>query len=193
MDALADLQDPASLPALVVRLHDASLSHGRRATAMAAFGPACEPWLLDLAEVDVAHRRAYARALTLCGTEVARPALSAWALDARTDVRAAAFRTLGHVGLDEQAARLAIAALDSSEAIVRAAAASALHGWSGPGNAASRLAAHLDDDWPVAVEAAHSLRSMPGDGHRELRASTTRPGLGGALARQMLWEAGERC
>src|SRR5262245_7957651 len=33
LDALTDLQDPASLPATVVRLHDASLHRGRRVAA----------------------------------------------------------------------------------------------------------------------------------------------------------------
>jgi HEAT repeat protein len=193
LDALADLQDPATLPALVVRLNDASMPRGRRAAAMAAFGHECEPLLLDLADADVEHRDAYARALMLCGTERARPALCAWTRDPRADVRAAAFRTLGHVGLDEAAAHLAIAALESGDATVRAAAARGLHGWTGPGDAASRLATHLEDEWLVAAQAARALQSMPTDGHRELRASATRPGLAGALARQMLWEAGPGC
>ena len=38
LDAIADLRDPASLQALVVRLHDQSLPRGRRAAAIAAFG-----------------------------------------------------------------------------------------------------------------------------------------------------------
>jgi hypothetical protein len=188
LDALADLRDPASLPAIVVRLHDESLSLGRRAAALAAFGHECEPLLLDLAEADVTHRLAYARALSLCGTERSRPALCDWTLDSRPDVRVAALRTLGNVGLDEHAARIAIAALGSDDAGMRAAAASALAGWTGPGGAASHLAAHLDDEWLVAVQAARSLQSMSDVGHRELRAFAARPGLPGALARQMLWE-----
>src|SRR6185436_18899635 len=47
--ALADMQDPAAVPALVTRLHDASLQRGRRAAALAAFGPRCEPLVLELA------------------------------------------------------------------------------------------------------------------------------------------------
>ena len=39
-------------------------------------------------------------------------------------------------------------------------AAYALRGWQGPGDAAARLAAHLDDTWAVAVRAARSLQSM---------------------------------
>ena len=51
LDALADLADPMTLPAIVVRLHDGSLHRGRRAAALAAFGTACEAFLLDLADV----------------------------------------------------------------------------------------------------------------------------------------------
>ena len=55
LDALTYLHDPASLPAIVVRLHDASLHPARRLAALAAFGPECESFLLDLSEVDTAH------------------------------------------------------------------------------------------------------------------------------------------
>ena len=55
LDALTYLRDPASLPAIVVRLHDASLHPARRLAALAAFGPECEDFLLDLSEVDTAH------------------------------------------------------------------------------------------------------------------------------------------
>jgi HEAT repeat protein len=38
LDALADLQDPATLPVIVTRLHDSSLHRGRRAALVSAFG-----------------------------------------------------------------------------------------------------------------------------------------------------------
>src|SRR5204863_538181 len=59
LDALADLKDPASLPAIVVRLNDASLQRGRRLAVLHAFGSRCEPMLLELSQVDAAHRAHY--------------------------------------------------------------------------------------------------------------------------------------
>jgi HEAT repeat protein len=188
LDALANLHDPATLSAVVVRLNDASLHRGRRLAALAAFGAACEPLLLQLAGVDPAHRVVYARAIGVCGTAASRPALAEWSRDARPDVRSAAFEALARIGLDDRTARLAIGALDNDETSVRAAAAAALHGWSGAGDAAAHLAEHLDDAWPVAVLAARSLRSMGPAGALELKARADRTDLSGLLARQMLWQ-----
>ena len=188
LDALTDLGDPRSLEAIVVRLHDSSLQRGRRAAALAAFGIRCEPFLLDLANVDPAHRRNYARALTICGTARARPVLCAWTSDARGEVRAAAFEALAHVGLDPDSARRAIEALESDEAAVREMAAYALRDWTADADAAAQLARHLDDTWTVAVRAARSLQSMGDAGIRELQASALRRDLVGVLARQMLWQ-----
>lgn len=188
LDALADMQDPRSLPAIVMRLHDASLQRGRRAAALAAFGSQCEPLVLDLARVDGEHRLNYARVLAVCGTARSRPALVRWTRDARPDVRAAAFEALAHIGLDEPSAALAIDALESSDMPVRAMAAGALRGWTGAGNAPSHLAPHLNDTWTVAVKAARSLQSMHQAGRAMLESWAVRPDLAGVLSRQMLWE-----
>jgi HEAT repeat protein len=188
LDALADLKDPMTLPAIVVRLHDGSLHRGRRTAALAAFGSASEGFLLDLAEVDPPHRVAYARALALCGSERSRSALVGWTDDARPDLRAAAFEALAHVGLDERAALRAIDALADADVRVRAMAARALHGWLGIGDAATALGRRLDDEWPVAVHAARSLRSLGQRGALELQAWAARPDLAGVLAREMLWQ-----
>ena len=189
LDAIADLRDPATVKALVVRLHDISLHPGRRAAAIAAFGSECEPFVLEVAEVDAANRLNYARALAVCGTERSRPTLCRWTEDPRADVRAAAFEALAHVGLDQVAASLAIEALESADVAVRAMAAYALHDWSGAGEeTASRLAQHLDDSWPVAVRAARSLQTLRDVGLAALRASASRTDLAGVLARQTLWE-----
>ena len=189
LDALADMQDPAALPAIVVRLHDASLQRGRRAAAIMAFGSRGETFLLELARVDPEHRLGYAHALAICGTEVSRPTLCEWTGDRRATVQAAAFEALAHVGLDDAAASLALHGLDSGDVAVRAMAAGALHGWTGAGDAASHLGRHLDDTWTIAVRAAHSLRAMGHAGRVELEARAVRPDVAGALARQMLWEA----
>jgi HEAT repeat protein len=193
LDALTDLQDPASLQAIVVRLHDASLHRGRRAAALAAFGRQCEPFLLELAAVDPAHRVNYARALAICGSEQARATLCQWATDSSGVVCAAAFEALAHVGLDAGAARLAVQALDHDDASVRAMAARALQGWAAEADVIASLARRLDDTWLVAVQAAESLRSMRPAGLATLTAVAERPDLAGVLARQMLWEEQQQC
>jgi hypothetical protein len=192
LDALADLQDPETLKAIVVRMHDASLQRGRRAAALTAFGPRCEQFLLELARVDPEHRLNYARALSVCGTAHARPALCDWAADARVEVRSAVFEALGRIGLDDRGASLALAALESGDATERAMAAGALHGWNGGADAAARLGRHLDDVWTVAVQSARTLRSMGAAGQLELERHATGSGVASVLARQMLWEAGVR-
>src|SRR5262245_35424649 len=192
LDALADLRNPATLQAIVVRLHDSSLQRGRRAEALTAFGPQCEGFLLDLAAVHYEHRLNYARALAICGTARSRPVLCAWTNDPRVEVRAAAFETLARVGLDARAASLAIAALESPDVPVRAMAAAALHNWTGAGDAATHLSEHLADTWTVAVQAAVSLRSMGDAGRAALEARANGSDVVGVLARQMLWEAEAR-
>ena len=188
LDSLADLQDPAALPAIVVHLHDSSLQRGRRAAALAAFGSECESFLLDLSHVDPTHRLNYARALAICGTGLSRPTLCEWTADSRPEVQAASFDALAHSGLDEQSAAVAIKALESSDVLVRAMAAGALKGWTGKGDAASHLLPHLDDAWPVAVRAARSIQAMGPAGLPVLARRAERQDLGGTLARQMLWE-----
>jgi HEAT repeat protein len=189
LDALADLHDPATLQAIVVHLHDATLQRGRRAAALAAFGSQCEGFLLELSRVDPAHRVNYAKALTICGTVRSRSVLCEWAADAREPVRAAALEALARIGLDDRAAALAIAGLDSSDVHERAMAAAALHGWTGGGDAPIPLARHLGDSWPVAVRAAHALRSIGPAGRAALQPYAARDDQAGVLARQMLWEA----
>jgi HEAT repeat protein len=106
-------------------------------------------------------------------------------------VRATAFEALAYVGLDDAAARVAIDGLESDDSRVRAMAAYALRGWQGSGDAAARLAPHLDDTWAVAVQAARTLQSMGPAGSLELHARSASPDIGGLLARQMLWQAGD--
>jgi HEAT repeat protein len=190
LDGLADMHDLASLQAIVVRVHDTSLHRGRRGAALKAFGSDCEPFLLELSDVDPANRHNYIQALAICGTARSRPVLCRWTRDPRLEVRATAFEALAYVGLDDESARVAIEGLESDEPEVRAMAAFALRGWKGPGDAAARLAPHLDDTWAVAIRAARTLQSMGSAGAAELQARASRPDLGGLLARQMLWQPG---
>jgi HEAT repeat protein len=189
LDGLTDLRDPAALQAIVVRLHDTSLHRGRRGAVLKAFGSDCEPFLLEWSEVDHENRLNYIQALAICGTARSRPVLCRWTRDARVEVRATAFEALAYVGLDDEAAHVAIEGLESDDPPVRAMAAYALRGWQGPGDAAARLAPHLDDTWAVAVRAAHTLQSMGPAGLVELQAHASHPDIGGLLARQMLWQA----
>ena len=188
LDALTDLRDPASLQAIVTRVNDTSLHRGRRGAALKAFGSACEPLLLEWSEADMENRIDYIHAIGICGTERSRPLLRRWTHDARVEVRATAFQAMGYVGLDDITAQVAIDGLESNDVSVRAMAAFALRGWQGPGDASAHLAPHLDDSWPVAVRAARTLRSMGEVGLAELQARAAREGLGGLLARQMLWQ-----
>ena len=121
----------------------------------------------------------------------ARADLVLWTRDTRVEVRAAAFESLAHVGLDDRAAAMAIEGLESGDPAVRAMAARALNGWTGSSEAASRLARHLGDTWTVAVSAGRSLQSMGAAGLVELETAAARSDLAGLLARQMLWERAE--
>ena len=188
LDGLADMRDLTALQAIVVRVHDTSLHRGRRGAALKAFGSDCEPFLLELAEVDSENRLNYIHALAICGTARSRPLLCRWTRDRRIEVRATAFEALAYVGLDDDAARVAIEGLENDDPRVRAMAAYALRGWQGAGDAAARLAPHLDDTWAVAVRAARTLQSMGPAGSVELQARTSRQDIGGLLARQMLWQ-----
>jgi HEAT repeat protein len=190
LDALTDQHDPAALQGIVVRLHDTTLHRGRRGAVLKAFGSDCEPFLLEWSDVDPENRLDYIHALAICGTARSRPALCRWTRDARVEVRATAFEALAYVGLDDDAARIAIGGLESADPQVRAMAAYALRGWQGPGDAAARLAPHLDDSWAVAVRTARTLRSMGQAGLVELEARASRQDIAGLLARQMLWQPG---
>ena len=190
MDGLADMHDLTALQAIIVRVHDLSLHRGRRGAAIKSYGPDCEPFLLEMSEVDSANRINYIHALAICGTARSRPVLCRWTRDTRIDVRATAFEALAYVGLDDESARVAIEGLESEEPTVRAMAAYALRGWQGPGDAAARVAKHLNDTWAVAVRAARTLQSMGPAGAAELQACASHPDIGGLLARQMLWRPG---
>jgi HEAT repeat protein len=192
LDGLADSEDPAALAAVVVRLNDETLHRGRRAAALAAFGPSCEPMLLDLAAVDADNRLGYARALVITGTAAARPALSSWIADPRTAVRVSALDALRHTGLDAACTAPVLAALEDPDARVRAAAARALEDTTGPA-IAERVAAHLTDNWPVCADAARALRAMGVEGRVQLQQASARNDLAGTLARQMLWEDAAQC
>jgi HEAT repeat protein len=164
------------------------LHRGRRGAAIKAFGSESEPFLLEMAEVDPDNRLSYIHALAICGTARSRTVLCRWTHDSRAEVRATAFEALAYVGLDDDAARVAIEGLESSDPHVREMAAYALRGWQGAGDGPARLATHLGDTWNVAVAAARTLRSMGPAGAAELQACASRMDLGGLLARHMLWQ-----
>jgi HEAT repeat protein len=190
LDGLTDMRDMTALEAIIVRVHDTSLHRGRRGAILRKFGTECEPFLLELSAADSDNRLNYIYALAICGTALSRPVLCRWTNDADVEIRATAFEALGYVGLDEEAARVAVAGLESADSSVRAMAAYALKTWQGSGEVAARLGAHLDDDWPVAVSAARTLQSMGSAGAAQLQAHASDADQGGQLARQMLWRPG---
>jgi HEAT repeat protein len=192
LDALTDLRDPAAMPAIIVRLLDTSLHRGRKAAALNAFGEKAETFVLSLAAIHPEQRVNYAWALGICGTARARPALREWTLDDRVEVQAAALSALASVGLDQESALAALAALEGEDTGVRASAARAFRGWTGAVDASEPLARHLEDAWTVAVPAARSLQSMGSLGLARLTDRAGRPGLAGLLARQMIWETESR-
>jgi HEAT repeat protein len=121
------------------------------------------------------------------------PILTRWTQDPEADVRATTFEALGHVGLDTDTTALAVKALAHEEVKVRAMAAYALRGVTGSSDVARRLAQHLDDQWPVAVQAADTLKNMGPTGITALQTVSSRSDLAGELARQTLWEIAAQC
>jgi HEAT repeat protein len=105
LDALADLRDPASIKAVVVRMLDTSLS-AAAASRLAAFAPRRNRLVIDRAGRRRTPRRLRAGAHRR-GSRAAQPVLCAWTTDLRPEVRARPREAPAHVGLDARAARLA--------------------------------------------------------------------------------------
>ena len=188
VDALGHLRDPATVAALVARLPDATRHQSTRVIeALRGFGPEITPALLAYAQAHEAQLAMVADLVGFTGAAGAVSELMAWASDERTEVRTAALRALGSIGLDDRSYYYALRGLADDEAAVRAMAARAL-GRSRRGDAAPYLAARLDDEWIVAAHAATSLRALGDAGRTQLALRKDEEGLPGLLARQMLWE-----
>lgn len=193
VDALGRIADPRAVPALLARLANQSRHQRTRIVeALRAFGGTISAPLIAHAETAVDDRALVADVLALVGSADARDALLAWATGPDAATRAAAWRALAAIGLDDRAYYHALRALTDVVPEVRAGAARAL-GRSGRGEAAPYLAARLDDQWEVAAQSGRALKQLGSPGLVELRKrlSHDKEGLGRDLAKQLVWEAGK--
>lgn len=188
VDALGWLADPRAIPALLARLSDQSRhQRARMVEAICRMGRSVAPELLRHVAGHPADTAVAIDVLGMTGATGALDRLLAWTGATEAQVRIAALRAIGSIGLDDRSFYYALRALDDPDAGVRGMAARAL-GRSGREAAVPYLAGHLDDEWLVAAHAATGLRRLGRAGSDALTARLDAPGQAGDLARQMIWE-----
>lgn len=188
VEALGMIGDKRAIPALLERLPDQSRhQRARIVEALGAFGDAATPALVEHGRSRPDDAAMVADLLGLIGGVASAAELGRWMSNERDEVRAAALRALGTIGLNDETFLHAVQGLDDRNADVRAMAARAI-GRARRFDAAKLLAAHLDDEWIVAAHAANALRKLGAAGMNQLEARTHDEGYAGDLARQMLWE-----
>lgn len=187
VEALGRIADPAAIRALVARLPLQSRHQRvRLVEALQHFGLEAAAPLLAHADARPADAATIAELLGTLEAPAAVDRLRDWCGHADAQVRAAALRALGRIGIDDRTYYHVLRSLSDDDPAVRAAAAWAL-GRSGRPDAAAYLAARLSDEWSVAAESARALRHLGDDGRRALE--TAAAADGSELARQVLWEA----
>lgn len=193
IDALGQIGDPSAIDALLACLADPTRHERTRLVqALRAFGSTATAALLAHAAAVPGDRALVATILSFVGGAAARDPLLQWAGAGEAETRASAWRALAAIGLDDRAFYHALKGLGDDDPAVRAAVAVAL-ARSGRVDAAPHLARHLDDEWTVAAQSARALIALGADGRAELEARAAKgPGLGHDLARQVLWEGGQR-
>lgn len=188
IDALGAIGDPVALPALVSLLSTPSRhQRARVAEALRRFGERAVAPLLARGQAAPHDRLVIAELFGMVRAHGAMAALLDWAGGDLPALRAAAWRALGSIGLDDRTYYHALKALRDSSPEVRAAAARAL-GQARRDASAPYLAALLDDDWIVAANAASALKSVGAAGLVALERRASDDGQAGDLARQMVWE-----
>lgn len=188
VDALGRIGDDRAVPALLGRLPDESRhQRARLVEAVRRLGPSVVPALVAYAQAHPGDAALAIEVLGVTGGTGALEHLLAWTGADEPAVRVAALQAVGSIGLDERSYYYALRALDDPDPDVRGMAARAL-GRSGRRAAVPYLAAHLNDEWIVAAQAAAGLRRLGRDGALALRAQRDAPGQAGVLARQMIWE-----
>ena len=193
IDALGEIGDRSAIAPLLIRMNDpVRHERARLVQSLRAFGEGATSALLAHGAAHLGDRALVASILSFIGGAAARDPLLLWAGSEPAETRAAAWKALASIGLDERAFYHALKGLGDDEVTVRAAAARAL-ARSGRGDASPHLARHLDDEWEVAAQSARALIKLGTDGHATLAARVSRgPGLGHDLAQQVLWEGGHR-
>ena len=188
VDALGNIGDHRAAAVLVARLPDQSRQQRARVfEALRQLGPSVAPVLLKYVDEHPQHTTLVIDVLGVCGATVAGDRLLTWTAAPDADVRAAALRSIGSIGLDDRSLYFALRGLEDDSAQVRAMAARAL-GRSGRDMTAPYLATHLADEWVVAAHAATGLRRLGSAGRAQLEPAAGAEGQAGVLARQMLWE-----
>jgi HEAT repeat protein len=187
VDAAGRLGDLSVIPALMGQLADGvRYQRTRVIDALRGLGPEVTPALVAFAQANPDLRQIAADVLGLIGTVAAVDPLLTWCDDARGEVRAAALRALGSIGLDDRSYYFALRALRDSNPEARAMAARAL-GRSQRAGAVDFLAERLDDEWLPASQAAGALQRLGAAGRAALERRVREPSQAGELARQMLW------
>jgi hypothetical protein len=190
VDALGSIGDVAAVQALLARLGEQSRhQQARLVEALRRIGPAVTESVVTLGVEAPAERRMIAEILAMVGGSGARVTLMEWTGDADALVRAASWRAIGMIGMDERAAYHALRALGDPDPRVRAQAAQAL-GRTGRIDFVPYLQSHLDDEWEVAAQGARALARLGDQGRDALQAreSSGAGGHGLELARHFLWE-----
>jgi HEAT repeat protein len=190
VDALGTIGDVAAVQALLARIGEQSRhQQARLVEALRRIGPAVTASLVSLDAKAPGERRMIAEVLALVGGTGARLTLMEWTADDDALVRAAAWRAIGLIGMDERAAYHALRALGDVDPRVRAQAAQAL-GRTGRTDFVPYLRSHLDDEWEVAAQGARALSRLGDEGRAALQARE-HSGAGGhglELAKHFLWE-----
>lgn len=190
VEALGSIGDPRCIPDLLRRLSEETRHQRARVVeALRQLGEAVTPALVAHVRHRPSDTAIAADLIGLIGGAAALDDLIEWTANRRADVRAAAVRALGTIGLDDRAFYHVLRALGDEHPEVRAMAARAL-GRSHRSDAAHYLAAHLDDEWVVAAHSATALRDLGNAGLAYLVARRGDTGQAGEIARQMLWECG---
>jgi hypothetical protein len=193
IDALGQIGDPVAIAPLLASMSEPTRHERARVVqALRGFGERATRALVQHGQKHETDRATVATVLSFVGGAGASEALLQWSSAADAGTRAAAWTAIGSIGLDERAFYHAVSALNAGEPEVRAAAARAL-ARSGRSDAASQLAGRLDDEWEVASQSARALARLGEPGMAALRNRVDRgEGLGHDLARQVLWESGQR-
>jgi HEAT repeat protein len=193
IDALGQIGDVWAIGPLLARISDPTRhERARLVQALRAFGENASRALVEHGTRNEKDRAVVADVLSFVGGAGASDSLLEWSTARDSDTRAAVWSALAKIGVDERGFYHAIKALGASEPPVRAAAARAL-ARTGRADAVPYLSSKLDDAWEVSAVCALLLARLGPPGVQALKERVASgDGLGHDLARQVLWESGQR-